>query len=323
MDHHQKHLQEHPKLNKAFMQEEKMDLHYSIAATKVQYPMYHEYLTDNKVELSADYLDFAKDLNLNDENMKGNGTYAQFVNGYLRLLAYQQLSAEGKDVSAYDSSPEMMNAEYHLIEKMITDEKERSTMQYRGLLTYLSSKDAVGIDDLVKKYMNSTDSENRKKRLQASYESAKRLATCQPAPSFSYPDIEGTDMSLASFKGRYVYIDMWATWCGPCMRDLPHLEELQEKYKNDSNVAFVSISIDNDKDAWRKMVTEKQMKGFQLIADQAWQSQICADYGVNGIPRFVLIDREGNLINKNAPRPSSDELKAILNNLLSEDRSSK
>jgi len=130
-------------------------------------------------------------------------------------------------------------------------------------------------------------------------------------------------MSLENFKGRYVYIDLWATWCGPCLVELPHLEALQEEYKNNRNIAFVSISIDSNKDAWRKMVTEKEMKGFQLIADNAWQSQICKDYGVNGIPRFMLIDREGKILNKSAPRPSSDDLKATLHNLLSEDRSSK
>ena len=71
------------------------------------------------------------------------------------------------------------------------------------------------------------------------------------------------------------------------------------------------------------MVQEKEMKGSQLIADNAWKSQICKDYVVNGIPRFIMIDREGKLINKNAPRPSSDDIKDLLTNLLSDDRSSK
>ena len=80
-----------------------------------------------------------------------------------------------------------------------------------------------------------------------------RIAVGQPSPSFKYLDINGKEVSLADLAGKYVYIDTWATWCGPCRGELPHLKTLEEKYGK-KNIYFVSISCDRDKAAWEKMV---------------------------------------------------------------------
>jgi len=137
-----------------------------------------------------------------------------------------------------------------------------------------------------------------------------------PSPGFNYPDKDGNNVSLADLKGKYVYIDVWATWCGPCKREIPFLKEMDEEYKG-KNIAFVSLSIDKmeHKEKWLKMIEEEDLKGIQIMADQDWNSEFVTAYNIKGIPRFILLDQEGNIVNSNAPRPSDPSLKEVLNTL--------
>ena len=131
----------------------------------------------------------------------------------------------------------------------------------------------------------------------------------EAAIDFTYPDKDGNEFSLASFKGNLIYVDVWATWCGPCKAEIPSLQKLEEEY-HEQNITFLSVSVDTDKDAWLKMVKEKELGGTQLWAD-GW-SKITKDYAIFGIPRFMLFSGEGNVISTNAPRPSSEEIKGLL-----------
>ncbi len=135
------------------------------------------------------------------------------------------------------------------------------------------------------------------------------------APGFAYQDKNGKIVSLDSLKGKVVYIDVWATWCGPCKMEIPYLKQLEEEFHN-KNIAFVSISLDQDKEAWIKMVMEKNMSGYQLIADNAWDSSLTKDYVIRTIPRFILIDKAGKIVSVNATRPSDPITKQIILKLL-------
>ncbi|MBK9736330.1 MAG: TlpA family protein disulfide reductase [Saprospiraceae bacterium] len=135
-------------------------------------------------------------------------------------------------------------------------------------------------------------------------------------PDFTYATVKGKKTGLSDLKGKVVYIDVWATWCGPCLRELPALERLEERFKDDSNIAFVSVSVDADKTAWAKMVKDKNMGGIQLYAEGEWNSSIVTDYKINGIPRFIIIGKDGNIVNANASRPSSKEIVSELKDAL-------
>ncbi|WP_167610882.1 TlpA disulfide reductase family protein [Maribellus sediminis] len=131
------------------------------------------------------------------------------------------------------------------------------------------------------------------------------------APSFNYIDINGDMVSSESLLGKVVYIDVWATWCGPCRGEIPSLKKMEEEL-DDRPIAFVSISIDDDKEAWEKMVKEDELGGLQLFAEGAWQSDITKAYAIRGIPRFIMIDKEGKIVNANASRPSNPQTKEKL-----------
>ena len=95
------------------------------------------------------------------------------------------------------------------------------------------------------------------------------------------------------------------------------LENINCDFIKDKNIAFVSLSIDKmeHKDKWLKMIEEEDLKGIQILADKDWSSDFVTAYNIEGIPRFILLDQEGNIVNSNAPRPSDPNLKEVLNTL--------
>ncbi len=143
------------------------------------------------------------------------------------------------------------------------------------------------------------------------------LAPGAEAPKFSLPGFDGQTYSLDDFKGQLVYLDFWATWCGPCRREIPHLKRLKDEYKG-KPIAFVAISVDDNKAAWEKMVKDDKLDGYQLHAPNAWLEQATIDYQVAGIPTFVLIDANGKIIDYPAPRPSEDETTLLIDKYLKE-----
>jgi len=142
-------------------------------------------------------------------------------------------------------------------------------------------------------------------------------------PFDNYENHKGGTTSLSDLKGKYVYVDVWATWCGPCKREIPSLQKVEEQY-HDKNIEFVSISVDDARrsgtdekahTAWKKMVEDKKLGGIQLFSDKAWQSDFIQAYKITGIPRFLLIDPDGKIVSADAPRPSNPKLIELFNSL--------
>jgi thiol-disulfide isomerase/thioredoxin len=134
--------------------------------------------------------------------------------------------------------------------------------------------------------------------------------------NFNSEDSQGNLVSLSSFRGKVVYIDFWATWCAPCLAEIPALKKLQATYEG-KDVVFVSASIDSEKDKskWKKMVQDKQLSGVQVFI--GIEAPILSEYKINSIPKFFVIDKAGNVINTNAPRPSQTaDIQKLINSLL-------
>ena len=133
------------------------------------------------------------------------------------------------------------------------------------------------------------------------------------AADFTYPDVDGKMVSLSDFKGKVVLVDVWATWCGPCRQQIPYLKKLEEEMHG-TDVVFGGVSVDESKDKqkWLDFIKTEGLKGVQLLAG-GW-SKITKDYKITGIPRFMVFDKKGNIVSVDVPRPSSPELKKMLEN---------
>lgn len=138
----------------------------------------------------------------------------------------------------------------------------------------------------------------------------------QPFVDFRYPDASGREVSLSDFRGKYVLVDCWATWCVPCRAEMPYLHRLEEEFRG-RDIVFVGISIDEPKNhaAWKEFLAKEGMNNIQLFA-AGTGSPFMQAFRVGPIPRFMLFDRQGRILMPDAPRPSSPELKLVLENAL-------
>ena len=128
-------------------------------------------------------------------------------------------------------------------------------------------------------------------------------------PEMAFEDADGKKVSISQFKGKYVVIDFWATWCGPCKETSPVFEYQAKKWRNNDQIVFLSASIDEDKSKWKL-----DLKNTQSNVKQWWiaDSKVLKELGVNSIPRFMMLDPDGKIFNSNMPRPNETNFVDIL-----------
>ena len=139
-----------------------------------------------------------------------------------------------------------------------------------------------------------------------------QLSNGDMAVDFTAIDINNKPAHLADLKGKLIYIDTWATWCGPCMEEMPAYEKLKESFKDDNRVQFISLSIDDDKTLWSSSVKKRNAQGLQWLIDRTKLSA----YNIITIPRTILVDQNFTIIAMNAALPSSKNIVGTLNKLL-------
>lgn len=132
------------------------------------------------------------------------------------------------------------------------------------------------------------------------------------AVDFVSVDLNGNQVALSSLKGKVIYVDLWATWCGPCMEEMPYFEKLKLQYKDNPNVVFISLSIDDSDKPWKKSVEERKADGYQWLINR---SKLKA-YNIVGIPRSLLIDKDFKMVDMDAPMPSQAAAATAIDDLL-------
>ena len=139
----------------------------------------------------------------------------------------------------------------------------------------------------------------------------------ESAPDFTLKTLQGPNLRLEEYRGQVVLINFWASWCGPCRRANPHVVKTYDKYK-DKGFTVYSVSLDRpgQKDRWVQAIERDKLSWPYHVSDlKYWSSAPASTYGVRGIPKTFLIDKEGNIVNSNAPRPSDPNLKEVLSTL--------
>jgi len=291
-------------LDKNFIFLEKQDINYSWANQLNSFEGSKHYISKNKsFKVSNGYYNYKNKLLKENDNLIGSRNYIGFFDNYVNDLTQK---AYRKD-SLIDYSQTKL--------QFIADSIK--SQELKNILLYREAQYAITYADNFESYFKifknaSTDKDNNTK-IENIYSALKKVGKGSPSPQFvDYENYSGGTTSLKDLKGKYVYVDVWATWCGPCKREIPFLKKIEKAYHG-KNIAFVSISVDTKKahSTWQKMIKDKKMEGIQLFADNNWNSKFVSDYMIKGIPRFILIDPKGNIISANAPRPSNAELKKM------------
>jgi thiol-disulfide isomerase/thioredoxin len=135
------------------------------------------------------------------------------------------------------------------------------------------------------------------RQVKASLDAAELTEIGQPAPAFVQNDPNGKPISLASFKGKYVLLDFWASWCGPCRAENPNVVAAYQKY-SPKGFTILGVSLDNNKDKWLAAVKKDQLAWTQVSDLKGWQNKVADLYGIKGIPMNYLLDRDGKIIAK-------------------------
>lgn len=294
-----------------FLDLEKARIKYDMGLKRLDYPRYYRYLNnDTTYKPGKEYNTSFKDLIVDDTTYISVRAFQSFA---LRLV--EKHATEKMDALEDREGVEFVELEYQSVSDVADTEEVKHFLKYLLLKDQLKySGPSEQVDKLITQFEEECSKGEYVEEIREMRENWRKLEAGNAAPVFTYPDINGQMVALTDFIGKYVYVDVWATWCGPCRREIPHMEKLMNDYA-DENIAFVAVSLDEDKDAWMEMVQNKELKGSQLYAG-SWSSKIASDYMIRSIPRFLLIDPEGKIIDAKAPRPSSEEIRKIFDEKL-------
>ena len=286
-----------------FQKMEEGRITYFYANAFLMYPVSHLYLTqDTTMVLGDDYYDTLRSYVKEDEDLVDIDEYRNYM-----IETSHVLDEAGKDIRQY--YPKVL-AEMNYIGEHFDNEKVRESLIHHLAFTYVEGNGTDNIADLQNIYYAYVTSPSLNAIFKQACAKWDKAAVGRPSPDFKGEDINGKQMSLRDFRGKYVYIDMWATWCGPCQKELPSLKKLEEKYAG-RNIVFVGLSIDADKAKWEARVKSGELCGTQLYIGRG--SKFQADYRISGIPRFILLDPNGRIVNPDMTRPSSEDTEKILN----------
>ncbi len=298
-DYYKSHRRE---IERNFYKLEKEDILYNWANQRLNYPYLHPYYAQiDEFETSEDYDDFLKKTDLNDEELLRLKSYNTFLNTYLKHKADKQLSDTDDAQKRYNG---LIKQVFEVAVNEYKHEKIRDYILFRSLSDQIQYRSIKDIKPLIEEFNQLTKNTAYISQIDTLYKKWIPLEEGKKAPGFTYVDVDSNKVSLKDFRGKYVYIDVWASWCRPCFREIPFLHKLEEEF-HDKNIVFVSISVDRNRNAWETMLNKQQLGGIQLHAG-GWDPALRDNYLVNSIPRFILIDREGKIIDANAMRPSEN-----------------
>jgi thiol-disulfide isomerase/thioredoxin len=286
------------------------DINFGWANRMEMYPSFYKYYTDSTFNEGDDYYSFQDGMDYNNSSYLNSSEFKSFLSNFISMKAIK-----AKIIYANDS---IKPSTYMIYMKTALDVLTNDSVKNSYLATYvkglISYKDYSELAGELKFFRENCKDKKLLEDFDKEYQSRILIQKGQPSIEFTGETAAGEKVKLSDFKGKYVYVDVWATWCGPCKYEIPFLKKLEEDY-NSKNIVFLSYSIDDDRKAWEKFVPENALKGVQIIGEKAWKSKLCLDYKIFGVPTFMLFDIEGKIISVSMTRPSDVKTRKTFDSL--------
>ncbi len=293
------------KLNAEFAKLELVDLHSELRRKWYNYPSMHGFLTEDKTfKVSTDFPNPFKDIDLVTQDLYLSSNYRMYVISYFESLASEDKKNK-KETDYYTAYIKRVKSDLNSLPLMEHCAYELG--KYR--LAYTKS-----IDTVYAYVMSLIQDEQHAEEIKTIYFKLKNIVKGAVSPSFSFQDAKGQTISLDQFKGKFVYIDVWSTWCLPCIKEIPFQKSMEDSFHS-QNIVFISICRNSGKSNWLEFIKKENLHGVQLFAE-SFESDFFKAYGINGVPHYILIDAFGNIVDADAKRPSDPNLMKELTTLL-------
>ena len=197
-----------------------------------------------------------------------------------------------------------------ILKKRVSNQEVIDYMADSYMASYMEGGADAYLPATLEAYQQTTSNQENVEKYKEMSKELIQLLPGNAAPDFAIKDVKGNSLRFSDIigKGKMTYMDVWATWCGPCCAEIPFMEKLAEHYGGNPKIEIISISIDEKQDKWKKKLEADKPEWRQFIVPDGFKSALCQEYKINGIPRFMLFDKDGKIINVNAPRPSDNSI---------------
>ncbi len=293
--------------NKAFTQLEEQRIRFAVGEKAVFYPLYHKQFTaDSAYRMGKALQDFLSSFPVSSEELFVTKTYRKFLLSYVYFQnRYFLINRRNYPDGVVD----------YILEHF-QDKEIRDFLLSEVIYRYVWENNGLkGADYMLEVFRKECSDPGKLESVNEMLRRWERLEPGKEAPAFVLKDSRGRERMLAAYKGRYVYLMVWASWCMPCKKELPFLAELEKKYRG-RDVCFLTVSIDGGQEgsSWEEVLKQEEYAGIHALWDE--NNDFRADYMVISIPRFILIDSEGRVLDANAPRPSGKRIYTCLDSCL-------
>ncbi|TVR48155.1 MAG: AhpC/TSA family protein [Puniceicoccaceae bacterium] len=302
--------QAHPDIPDAWREEVEDFTRYSNYAMHINWPRFHLQAVGASVFEEEDdwraYLrELTENIEWNEPRLRRTGAFASFAEWAIT----EEVRENHPDGSF------LINA-FTVVREKVDVPEMREFFVNRLAQQHLANEPVATREDAKAVARELLTNPNYLAALETIEERAAATGAGAPAMDFTLEDAEGNKVSLSDFRGQVVYLDFWATWCGPCLAEIPHLKRLKADLADRDDIVIVAVSIDRerDKEKWRTMVADLELGENQLFAGEQVQ-EISRGYEVRGIPHFVIIDREGRIHQNRTVRPSNPQTRRMLEQL--------
>lgn len=262
-------------------------------------------------------------IRLEDDSVKREQLYNYIdVNSWIGLYNYLPIWKIENALSKpdYDVNTAPWGLEYIAsIDKNITDPAVKHAMLNSCAEQVLEWGKCPDVDDFWIPFCDFAGNDSDiVKKYSPKVKSLKTTAPGMKSIDFAFTDRDGKQHHLSDFFGKVIYVDVWASWCGPCRAEIPHIERhFNEYYKNNDKVMFLSISVDEDRDDWIKALDADKPQWSQFNVTGNDHISLSEAYGIGGIPRFMIFNADGTIHDADAFRPSDKEFRTKLDAVIS------
>lgn len=277
----------------AFTRLETERIGYTVAERVSFYPTYQLSVKQNRNYTQGEsFKEFLASFSLNNERLFKSLEYRRFLFNYVNLQS-DPIESENRTDQVVD-----------YILSRISSQSIKDFLLAETVYQHIRENNGLNnAEYILKVFRRECKDVKLREYVESMVQNWEKLLVGKTAPDFVVSGRRGEEIALMDFKGSYLYVSVWATWCVPCKNELPYLNLLQEDYKG-RNVKFLTLSIDkeNNREQWLQFLEEYNYDGIHAIVDS--YGQFTQQYMIISIPRFILISPEGKIINSNAPRPS-------------------